>query len=87
MLLQETATARPVATPGRLGAPRRPALLAVVRQLIAAVSERHRLWRDRDHLRNLPDHLLKDIGIGRSEIAFTTLYGRARDRDGNPPAG
>ena len=27
----------------------------------------------------MPDHILKDIGIGRSEIGYRVEYGRAED--------
>lgn len=36
------------------------------------VRRRYRIWRDRQHLHALPDYLLKDIGIGRSEIDSVT---------------
>lgn len=34
-----------------------------------------RLRRDRRHLREMPDHMLKDIGISRHEIDAVTAYG------------
>lgn len=38
-----------------------------------------RLRRDRVWLDELPDHLLRDIGIKRSEISSVTWYGRSQD--------
>ncbi|TIX46737.1 MAG: DUF1127 domain-containing protein [Mesorhizobium sp.] len=34
-----------------------------------------RIRRDRARLHEFPDHLLRDIGIDRSEIALVTRYG------------
>ncbi|TIQ34570.1 MAG: DUF1127 domain-containing protein [Mesorhizobium sp.] len=35
-----------------------------------------RIRRDRARLDELPDYLLHDIGVGRSEIRWITRYGR-----------
>ncbi|MDQ3560910.1 MAG: DUF1127 domain-containing protein [Pseudomonadota bacterium] len=37
---------------------------------------RVRIWEDRRKLQALPDHLLADIGISRSEIERVTDFGR-----------
>jgi uncharacterized protein YjiS (DUF1127 family) len=37
-----------------------------------------RRQRDREHLYELPDHLLRDIGIDRVEIASIVRFGRVR---------
>ncbi|TIW20766.1 MAG: DUF1127 domain-containing protein [Mesorhizobium sp.] len=38
-----------------------------------------RIRRDRARLDELPDYLLRDIGIGRSEIRSITRFGRRED--------
>ncbi|MBZ9987552.1 DUF1127 domain-containing protein [Mesorhizobium sp. BH1-1-5] len=38
-----------------------------------------RLRRDRVWLDELPDHLLRDIGIKRSEISSVIWHGRSQD--------
>lgn len=40
-----------------------------------AVARAIRIRRDRAHLHELPDHLLRDIGISRSEIDSVTMFG------------
>lgn len=37
--------------------------------------------RDRARLDEFPDHLLRDIGIGRSEIRSITKFGRSEHGD------
>ncbi|MBZ9813191.1 DUF1127 domain-containing protein [Mesorhizobium sp. CA7] len=41
-----------------------------------------RIRRDRAWLDELPDYLLRDIGIERLEISSVTRYGGKTDRDG-----
>jgi uncharacterized protein YjiS (DUF1127 family) len=41
-----------------------------------------RIRRDRAWLDELPNYLLRDIGIKRSEIASVTWFGGKTDRDG-----
>jgi uncharacterized protein YjiS (DUF1127 family) len=45
-------------------------VLTAIRQAVAAI----RLWRararSRQELRELSDHLLKDIGLGREEVGY-----------------
>jgi uncharacterized protein YjiS (DUF1127 family) len=41
-----------------------------------------RIRRGRAELDELPDYLLRDIGIQRSEIRSVTRYGRSGDRSG-----
>lgn len=41
-----------------------------------------RIRRDRAWLDELPDYLLRDIGIKRSEISSVTWFGGKTDRDG-----
>jgi uncharacterized protein YjiS (DUF1127 family) len=53
---------------GRVGARVRRLLVAAVRTWIARHAERH--------LRELPDHLLKDIGVARSDIRRAVRQGR-----------
>jgi uncharacterized protein YjiS (DUF1127 family) len=64
-------------TPRRAGT-RHSAVLTATRQAVAAI----RLWRararSRQELRELSDHLLKDIGLRREEVGyeFPTLFWR-----------
>lgn len=53
-------------------------LLETPPKLIAAIKQFIRLRRDRLELDALPDHILRDIGIDRSEIKSITIY-RGRD--------
>lgn len=53
-------------------------LLKMWLELIAALQQFIRLRRDRRVLDGLPDYILRDIGISRSEIESITLY-RGRD--------
>lgn len=53
-------------------------LLETPSRLIAAIQQFVRLRRDRLELDGLPDHILRDIGIDRSEIGAITIY-RGRD--------
>ena len=46
-----------------------------VRTIVRRVGRRMRIWADRRHLQALPDHMLKDIGISRSEIDSVTECG------------
>ena len=48
---------------------------AVIRQTIEAMRQRIRTRRDTEHLSALPDYLLRDIGISRSEIMSVVLFG------------
>ncbi|TIP37404.1 MAG: DUF1127 domain-containing protein [Mesorhizobium sp.] len=43
---------------------------------IVLVARMVRIRRDRARLDELPDYLLHDIGVGRSEIRWITRYGR-----------
>ena len=42
----------------------------------AWIVHRHRIGVDRRYLQSLPDEMLRDIGIGRSEIGMVTRNGR-----------
>ena len=62
----------------RLTAPRRArtrhsAALTAIRQAVAAI----RLWRERarsrQELRELSNHMLKDIGLGREDVGYELL--------------
>ncbi|GLS32096.1 protein of unknown function [Mesorhizobium albiziae] len=48
-------------------------------------AERRALWRASDSLNRAPDHLLRDIGISRSEIAYRLHF--AEKRRVNPRSG
>ncbi|WP_046864659.1 DUF1127 domain-containing protein [Microvirga massiliensis] len=51
-------------------------LASRVYALIASASRRAALRRARCGLLEMPDHLLKDLGITRSEIAWIVEHGR-----------
>ncbi len=50
--------------------------LRVSRALLAGISRRLTRWQDRRRLEALPDYLLADIGISRSDIERATEFGR-----------
>jgi uncharacterized protein DUF1127 len=43
---------------------------------LGAFSRIIRIWRDQAWLDELPDYLLRDIGISRSEISSATRFGK-----------
>jgi uncharacterized protein YjiS (DUF1127 family) len=51
-----------------------------IRQGIAWIDSRRRLRRDIRELRALDDHILRDIGLCRSEIEYAARHGREFDR-------
>ena len=55
------------------------ALLAIAsgaNAVAAFAAKRHRISQDRRKLQEMPDSMLKDIGISRSEIDLKTEFGR-----------
>ncbi|TGQ06603.1 MULTISPECIES: DUF1127 domain-containing protein [unclassified Mesorhizobium] len=52
------------------------AVVAISRATGHALARIVRIRRDRARLDELPDYLLHDIGVGRSEIRWITKYGR-----------
>jgi uncharacterized protein YjiS (DUF1127 family) len=52
--------------------------LSVVVRMIRAIRTAVETARARRHLEELPDHMLRDIGIGRSEIESAVRFGRPR---------
>lgn len=48
-------------------------------KIISTLRRRIRLSSDGEYLQSMPDHMLKDIGIGRSEIFYLTRSGRDLD--------
>ena len=55
-----------------------PFLFATV--LVRHIRRRLRVRKDRKTLQAMPDYLLADIGISRSEIHNATEFGRIRNR-------
>jgi uncharacterized protein YjiS (DUF1127 family) len=55
---------------------RRP--LSIVVKMVRAIRKAAESARARRHLQELPDHMLRDIGIGRSEIESAVRFGRPR---------
>jgi uncharacterized protein YjiS (DUF1127 family) len=51
-------------------------LTSSIRRLVATLGERRRLRRAERDLETLDDHMLRDIGIGRSEIRRAVRSGR-----------
>jgi uncharacterized protein YjiS (DUF1127 family) len=44
--------------------------LTAIRRIVAAVRQRRGRARSRQQLRELSDHLLKDIGLRREDVAY-----------------
>lgn len=51
-----------------------------IREGIAWIDSRRRLRRDVKELRALDDHILRDIGLRRSDVEYATRYGREFER-------
>ncbi|MGQ7793204.1 DUF1127 domain-containing protein [Faunimonas sp. B44] len=60
---------------GRL--PALPRLLPALASVFGLVSRLVRAHRDRRLLQSMPDHMLADIGIRRSEIDHVVFHGRS----------
>jgi uncharacterized protein YjiS (DUF1127 family) len=69
-------TARPTRVPNT--APWNRAM-ALPRRLLEALIRRGRMRRDEAFLLSQPDYMLRDIGIGRSEI-YAAIHSRAQSR-------
>ena len=52
--------------------------LALARTVYSASIRAYRIRRDRRILQSMPDYLLHDLGISRSEIDTVTEFGRSR---------
>lgn len=53
-------------------------MLAAASALIAAMARFYRTRQGRRMLQSMPNYLLHDLGISRSEIDVVTEFGRAR---------
>ncbi len=60
---------------GRLAA--LPRLFPVLANAVESVTRLARVHRDRRLLQSMPDHMLADIGIRRSEIDHVVFHGRS----------
>ena len=58
-------------------------LLAPVRAMLSHLQKRKRRRQDEQELRGLPDRVLHDLGIGRSEILACVRQGRDIDGSGD----
>jgi uncharacterized protein YjiS (DUF1127 family) len=67
-MMTDTHVGRPSRNAARLA-------FEMLQHQIERIRREMRLRRDRRHLREMPDHLLKDIGISRYEIDSVTEYG------------
>lgn len=56
------------------------AFVAAGRNIYHQMARKARIRADRHRLLEMPDHILKDIGIARSEIDFAVNNGREIDR-------
>lgn len=65
---------------GRPAGSWRAMLTKPIRRWIAAIDCRRRRRRDIDALMAFDDHMLRDIGLGRSEIECAMRHGRPFDR-------
>ena len=45
-------------------------------RLVRAMAREHRIRRDMRELMTMSDHLLKDIGLTRSQIGYAVRFGR-----------
>ncbi len=61
-------------------------LLEGLRAALARFTRKRRLRRDEQDLRGLSDHVLRDMGIGRSEILATVWRGRGAAPHDRPAA-
>ncbi|MDQ7249108.1 hypothetical protein [Dongia sedimenti] len=73
--MSQTAATTRNATRAIAAMPQPTSLLA---RLFAAWRRRRQMRRDETWLQRQPDYLLRDIGIGRSEIEMTIRGGRYR---------
>ncbi|TPN89689.1 DUF1127 domain-containing protein [Mesorhizobium sp. CU2] len=55
--------------------------IEICRHGIGSIARILRIRRDRARLDEFPDHLLRDIGIGRGEIRSITRFGRGGHGD------
>jgi uncharacterized protein YjiS (DUF1127 family) len=49
---------------------------ALAQSLYSVLARYYHVHRDRRLLQEMPDYLLQDIGVSRSEIDFVTEFGR-----------
>ncbi|HUF57577.1 MAG TPA: DUF1127 domain-containing protein [Thermohalobaculum sp.] len=52
------------------------ALIGAFRASVSRVRREMRIRRDQRHLKGMPDYILKDVGIHRSEIGAITRFGQ-----------
>lgn len=50
--------------------------MRIVLRIVAAIAHEFRIRRDMRQLRAMSDHMLKDIGLRRADIAKIVRYGR-----------
>jgi uncharacterized protein YjiS (DUF1127 family) len=51
--------------------------LDLARRGFASLARSYRIRQDRRALQSMPDHMLRDIGVSRSEIDSVLRYGRS----------
>ena len=52
------------------------ATVSIVRKTYAVIQKAQQVAKARRHLNEMPDQILKDIGISRSQIDAVTVHGR-----------
>jgi uncharacterized protein YjiS (DUF1127 family) len=68
-----TAEARYPTTPRAAGAPWAGRILA---RFVRVIASERRIRRDTRQLMTMSDHMLKDIGLTRSQIGYAVRFGR-----------
>lgn len=53
-----------------------PSLARILVRMVRAIAREHRIRRDTRELMTMSDHMLKDIGLTRSQIGYAVRFGR-----------
>jgi uncharacterized protein YjiS (DUF1127 family) len=53
-----------------------PSFARILVRIVRAMAREHRIRRDTRELMTMSDHLLKDIGLTRSQIGYAVRFGR-----------
>jgi uncharacterized protein YjiS (DUF1127 family) len=53
-----------------------PSFARILMRFVRAIAREHRIRRDTRDLMTMSDHLLKDIGLTRSQVRYAVRFGR-----------
>jgi len=53
-----------------------PSFTRILMRIVRAIAREHRIRRDTRELMAMSDHMLKDIGLTRSQIVYAVRFGR-----------